>query len=109
MLALGRSPSSCGGGTRVSLVFVFVVTAAYVARGYPLALGPDFLSLGFAIVSAAFAVERVQEHLGYGAAVAAQRPPLRARRNRSTVRSSLGLKLAMTWFSCRRPKRVDCA
>lgn len=73
MLALGRSPSSCGGGTRVSLVFVFVVTAAYVARGYPLALGPDFLSLGFAIVSAAFAVERVQEHLGYGAAVAAQR------------------------------------
>ncbi len=41
---------------REVLVFVFAVTAAYVARGYP--LGPNFLSLGFAIVSALFAGER---------------------------------------------------
>ncbi len=39
------------------LVFVFAVTVAYVARGY--LLGPNFLSLGFAIVSAVFAGERV--------------------------------------------------
>ena len=38
------------------LVFVFAVTVAYVAGGYP--LGPNFLSLGFAIVSAVFAGER---------------------------------------------------
>jgi signal transduction histidine kinase len=42
---------------RQVLVFVFAVTAAYVARGYP--LGPNFLALGFAIVSALFAGERV--------------------------------------------------
>ena len=42
---------------REVLVFVFAVTAAYVARGYP--LGPNFLSLGFAIVSALFAGERL--------------------------------------------------
>jgi signal transduction histidine kinase len=39
------------------LAFVFAVTAVYVARGYP--LGPNFLSLGIAIVSAALAGERV--------------------------------------------------
>jgi signal transduction histidine kinase len=38
------------------LVFVFVVTVAYVARGY--LLGPNFLALFFAVVSAAFAGER---------------------------------------------------
>jgi signal transduction histidine kinase len=42
---------------RQVLVFVFAVTTAYVARGYP--LGPNFLALGFAIVSAVFAGERV--------------------------------------------------
>ncbi|MGA2927721.1 MAG: sensor histidine kinase [Solirubrobacteraceae bacterium] len=42
---------------RAVLAFVFAVTAGYVARGY--LLGPNFLSLGFAIVSAAFAGERV--------------------------------------------------
>lgn len=42
---------------RQVLVFVFAVTVAYVARGYP--LGPNFLALGFAIVSAIFAGERV--------------------------------------------------
>lgn len=42
---------------REVLVFVFAVTVAYVARGYP--LGPNFLSLGFAVVSAVFAGERV--------------------------------------------------
>ncbi len=42
---------------REVLVFVFAVTVAYVARGY--LLGPNFLSLGFAIVSALFAGERV--------------------------------------------------
>ena len=41
---------------RAVLVFVFAVTAVYVVRGYP--LGPNFLSLGFAIVSALFAGER---------------------------------------------------
>jgi signal transduction histidine kinase len=47
---------------REVLVFVFAVTVAYVARGYP--LGPNFLSLGCAIVSAVFAGERV---LAWGA------------------------------------------
>jgi signal transduction histidine kinase len=42
---------------REVLVFVFAVTVVYVARGYP--LGPNFLSLGLAIVSAMFAGERV--------------------------------------------------
>ena len=42
---------------REVLAFVFAVTVAYVARGY--LVGPNFLSLGFAIVSAAFAGERV--------------------------------------------------
>jgi signal transduction histidine kinase len=42
---------------RQVLPFVFAVTAVYVARGYP--LGPNFLSLGLAIVSAIFAGERV--------------------------------------------------
>jgi signal transduction histidine kinase len=42
---------------REVLVFVFAVTTLYVARGYP--LGPNFLALGFAIVSALFAGERV--------------------------------------------------
>jgi signal transduction histidine kinase len=42
---------------REVLAFVFAVTTAYVALGYP--LGPNFLSLGFAIVSAMFAGERV--------------------------------------------------
>ena len=42
---------------RQVLAFVFAVTVAYVARGY--LLGPNFLSLGFAIVSVAFAGERV--------------------------------------------------
>ena len=41
---------------REELMFVFAVTVAYVARGYP--LGPNFLSLGVAIVSALFAGER---------------------------------------------------
>jgi signal transduction histidine kinase len=39
------------------LAFVFAVTVAYVARGYP--LGPNFLSLGIAIVSVLFAGQRV--------------------------------------------------
>jgi len=42
---------------REVLAFVFAVTAVYAARGYP--LGPNFLSLGLAIVSAMFAGERV--------------------------------------------------
>ena len=42
---------------REVLAFVFAVTVVYVARGYP--LGPNFLSLGIAIVSAMFAGERV--------------------------------------------------
>jgi signal transduction histidine kinase len=42
---------------REVLAFVFAVTVVYIARGYP--LGPNFLSLGFAIVSALFAGERV--------------------------------------------------
>jgi len=42
---------------RQVLAFVFAVTAAYVVRGYP--AGPNFLSLGFAVVSALFAGERV--------------------------------------------------
>ncbi|MBV9337638.1 MAG: hypothetical protein JO243_17270, partial [Solirubrobacterales bacterium] len=42
---------------REVLAFVFLVTVAYVVRGYP--LGPNFLSLGFAVVSAVFAGERV--------------------------------------------------
>jgi signal transduction histidine kinase len=50
---------------RQVLVFVFVVTVAYVARGYP--LGPNFLSLGFAIVSAIFAGERVLAWAAVGA------------------------------------------
>ncbi len=41
---------------REVLAFVFVVTVVYVVRGY--LLGPNFLALGFAIVSAAFAGER---------------------------------------------------
>jgi signal transduction histidine kinase len=47
------------------LVFVFAVTAAYVARGYP--LGPNFLSLGVAIISALFAGERVLAWAAVGA------------------------------------------
>ena len=50
---------------REVLVFVFVVTAAYVARGY--VLGPNFLSLGFAVVSAVFAGERVLAWTAAGA------------------------------------------
>ncbi|MGH2883390.1 MAG: sensor histidine kinase, partial [Solirubrobacteraceae bacterium] len=42
---------------REVLAFVFAVTTAYVVLGYP--LGPNFLSLGLAIVSALFAGERV--------------------------------------------------
>ncbi len=42
---------------REVLAFVFAVTVAYVARGYP--LGPNFLSLGIAIVSVLFAGGRV--------------------------------------------------
>jgi signal transduction histidine kinase len=42
---------------REVLVFVFAVTVVYVARGY--LVGPNFLALGFAIVSAIFAGERV--------------------------------------------------
>jgi signal transduction histidine kinase len=42
---------------RQVLAFVFAVTVVYVARGYP--LGPNFLSLGLAIVSAIFAGERM--------------------------------------------------
>ncbi len=42
---------------REVLAFVFAVTAAYVALGYP--LGPNFLCLGLAIVSALFAGERL--------------------------------------------------
>ncbi|MBV9803289.1 MAG: sensor histidine kinase [Solirubrobacterales bacterium] len=42
---------------RPVLVFVFAVTVAYVARGY--LLGPNFLSFGFAIVSAVFAGARL--------------------------------------------------
>jgi signal transduction histidine kinase len=50
---------------REVLAFVFAVTAAYVARGYP--LGPNFLSLGIAIVSALFAGERVLAWAAVGA------------------------------------------
>ena len=50
---------------RQVLAFVFVVTAAYVARGYP--LGPNFLALGFAIVSAAFAGELALARAAVGA------------------------------------------
>jgi signal transduction histidine kinase len=50
---------------REVLVFVFAVTLAYVARGYP--LGPNFLSLGLAIVSALFAGERVLAWAAVGA------------------------------------------
>ena len=50
---------------REVLAFVFAVTAAYVARGYP--LGPNFLSLGVAIVSAVFAGERVLAWTAVGA------------------------------------------
>jgi signal transduction histidine kinase len=50
---------------REVLVFVFAVTAVYVARGYP--LGPNFLSLGIAIVSALFAGERVLAWAAVGA------------------------------------------
>ena len=50
---------------RQVLVFVFAVTAVYVARGYP--LGPNFLSLGLAIVSAIFAGERVFAWAAVGA------------------------------------------
>jgi signal transduction histidine kinase len=50
---------------RQVLGFVFVVTAIYVARGYP--LGPNFLALGFAIVSAIFAGERVLAWAAVGA------------------------------------------
>ncbi len=50
---------------REVLAFVFAVTAAYVARGYP--LGPNFLALGFAIVSAIFAGERVLAWIAVGA------------------------------------------
>ena len=42
---------------REVLAFVFAVTVAYVALGYP--LGPNFLALGLAIVSALFAGERL--------------------------------------------------
>ena len=50
---------------RQVLVFVFAVTTVYVARGYP--LGPNFLSLGVAIVSALFAGERVLAWAAVGA------------------------------------------
>jgi signal transduction histidine kinase len=50
---------------REVLGFVFVVTAVYVALGYP--LGPNFLSLGFAIVSAMFAGERALACAAVGA------------------------------------------
>jgi signal transduction histidine kinase len=50
---------------REVLAFVLAVTAVYVARGYP--LGPNFLSLGFAIVSAMFAGERVLAWAAVGA------------------------------------------
>ena len=50
---------------REVLAFVFAVTVVYVARGYP--LGPNFLSLGFAIVSAMFAGERVLAWAAVGA------------------------------------------
>jgi signal transduction histidine kinase len=50
---------------REVLAFVFAVTAVYVARGYP--LGPNFLSLGLAIVSAMFAGERVLAWAAVGA------------------------------------------
>ena len=50
---------------REVLAVVCAVTVAYVARGYP--LGPNFLSLGFAIVSAAFAGERVLARAAVGA------------------------------------------
>jgi signal transduction histidine kinase len=50
---------------REVLAFVFAVTAIYVARGYP--LGPNFLALGFAIVSAIFAGERVLAWTAVGA------------------------------------------
>jgi signal transduction histidine kinase len=46
------------------LAFVFAVTAAYVARGYP--LGANFLSLAVAIASAAFAGERVAAWVAAG-------------------------------------------
>jgi signal transduction histidine kinase len=50
---------------REVLVFVFAVTVAYVARGYP--LGPNFLSLGIAIVSVIFAGYRVLAWAAVGA------------------------------------------
>lgn len=50
---------------REVLAFVFAVTVVYVARGYP--LGPNFLALGFAIVSAIFAGERVLAWAAVGA------------------------------------------
>ena len=50
---------------REVLAFVFAVTAAYVARGYP--LGPNFLALAFAIVSAEFAGRRVPARTAVGA------------------------------------------
>ncbi len=50
---------------RQVLAFVFAVTVAYVARGY--LLGPNFLSLGLAIVSVLFAGERVLARLAVGA------------------------------------------
>lgn len=50
---------------RQVLALVFAVTAAYVARGYP--LGPNFLSLGFAVVSAEFAGARVLARAAVGA------------------------------------------
>ena len=50
---------------REVLAFVFAVTVVYVARGY--VLGPNFLSLGLAIVSAIFAGERVLAWAAVGA------------------------------------------
>jgi len=50
---------------RQVLAFVFAVTAVYVARGYP--LGPNFLSLGIATVSALFAGERALAWAAVGA------------------------------------------
>ena len=50
---------------REVLAFVFAVTVVYVALGYP--LGPNFLSLGFSIVSAVFAGERVFAWAAVGA------------------------------------------
>ena len=50
---------------REVLAFVFAVTVVYVARGYP--LGPNFLSLGLAIVSAMFAGERALAWAAVGA------------------------------------------